>query len=189
MAAPADKNNRNLSGTWVLNKTLSDSPEAGLALQGIGFLLRKTIGLASITVTVNQYEAPPKPPSTASDIVTHIDSDQSAAGLSSTKELRCFDNFYREHSDWLFGDCKGRSQWVSLDEIEDEWLRQDWLPEGDGQGKNIIFTYVENASKGWTATQIWGFQMVNGERRHCRRIIVQKDKKREQFRFVYDYVA
>ncbi|KEY64397.1 hypothetical protein S7711_08457 [Stachybotrys chartarum IBT 7711] len=188
MAAPAEKTMRNLSGKWFLNKTLSDSPEPGLALQGIGFFLRKSIGLASITVTVNQYEAPPKPPNTSTDIFTHIDSEQTAAGLTSTQEHRCLDNSWRPHSDWLFGSCRGRSHWVSFSELDDEFLKKGWKVDGEEIDKTLVYSFVESDNNGWTATQVWGFQIVNGERRHCRNILIQKDGQRAEFRFVYDYL-
>ena len=167
------------------NKSLSDSPEPALALQGISFLLRKTIGLATVTITVNQYEAPPKPPNTSTDIFTHIDIDQSASGLTSTQENRCLDNEYRDHTDWLFGSVRGVSRFVSLDELDDEHLKKGWLVEGEG--KNFIYSHVESKDNGWTATQLWGFKTVNGERRHCRNLLVKKGDKRVELVFVYDF--
>ncbi|UNI15099.1 hypothetical protein JDV02_001667 [Purpureocillium takamizusanense] len=186
MAAPAEKTTKNLSGQWVLNKELSDSAEPGLVIQGIGFLVRKGIGMATITIDVNQYEAPPKAPSTADGTFTHIDIEQSASGLSSTKEARCLDDLQREHSDWLFGNVKGQTAWVSVADIDDEYLGKGWLSEG-GDGKNLIRSHVVSQDSGWTATQVWGFQDINGERRYCRKIVIAKDDQRAEFRFVYDY--
>ncbi|KAK4086658.1 LCCL domain-containing protein [Purpureocillium lilacinum] len=185
MAAPADKTTKNLSGKWVLNKELSDSAEPGLSIQGIGYLVRKGVGLATITIDVNQYEAPPKAPSTADGTFTHIDIEQSASGLSSTKEARCLDDLPRDHSDWLFGNVKGQSSWVSVDDITDEYLKKGWLSEGDG--KTLIRSHVVSQDNGWTATQIWGFQDINGERRYCRNIVIAKGDQRAEFRFVYNY--
>ncbi|RYC54577.1 hypothetical protein CHU98_g11632, partial [Xylaria longipes] len=78
MAAPATKTIGDLSGKWVLNKTLSDPTDPALALQGVGWLLRKAIGAATIHISVTQY--------VDDGGVTHIDIDQSASGLSSTRE-------------------------------------------------------------------------------------------------------
>ncbi|KAK7419316.1 hypothetical protein QQZ08_010899 [Neonectria magnoliae] len=186
MAAPAEKTIHDLSGKWTLNKSLSDSSEPVLALQGIGYLVRKPIGYASISLDVNQYTAPPKAPNTSTDVVTHIDIVQSASGLTSTQENRCLDATFREHSDWLFGSVKGLSTFVSLDEVDDEFLKKDWLVEGEG--KTLVKSYVESQDNGWIATQIWGFQNIGGERRYCRRIVVTKGDQRVQVLFVYDYV-
>lgn len=202
MAAPAEKTIHDLSGRWILvclpndfwvvsssntaqNKSISDNSEPVLALQGIGFLTRKGIGLASISLDINQYTAPPKPPSTATDVVTHIDITQTASGLKSTQEDRCIDDFFRGHADWLFGKVRGKSSWVSLEEIDDEFLKTGWLVEGDGK---LLKSYVESQDDDWIATQIWGFEMVEGERRYTRHVVVTKKDQRVQIRMVYDYV-
>ncbi|PTB69838.1 hypothetical protein BBK36DRAFT_17199 [Trichoderma citrinoviride] len=185
MAAPSNKTTKNLNGRWTMNKTLSDSSEPVLALQGIGFLTRKAIGLATITIEVRQYEGPPKPPNTATDTVTHIDIVQSASKLSSTQENRCLDGFTRGHTDWLFGTVEGSSRWVSLDEVTDEFLKKGW--EVEGEGKSFITNVAKNAERGWVAEQVWGFQIVDGERRYCRHVVVTKGEERAQIRLVYDF--
>ncbi|CRK42021.1 hypothetical protein BN1723_018960, partial [Verticillium longisporum] len=146
------------------------------------------------TLHVKQYEGAPKPPSTATDPVTHIDIDQTATGgVKGTKENRCLDLEFREHADWLFGSCRGQSDWRSPAEIEDEFLKKGWL-EGDAestgpQGKSHVYSHVENVDNGWTATQIWGFQEIDGQRRYARNLVVAKDDKKVEFRLVYDYLV
>ena len=78
----------------------------------MGFLLRKAINMASVSLDVKQYTAPPSPPSKSETPCTHIDIVQSAAGLTSTQENRCLDLEWRERTDWLFGTVKGRTRWV-----------------------------------------------------------------------------
>lgn len=41
--------------------------------------------------------------------------------------------------------------------------------------------------QGLMPSQIWGFEIVNGERRHTRRIAVAKGGKYEIIRFVYTF--
>ncbi|KAL7824198.1 hypothetical protein V8C26DRAFT_385231 [Trichoderma gracile] len=185
MAAPSTKTTKNLNGHWTLNKSLSDSSEPVLALQGIGYITRKAIGLATITIEVRQYEGPPSPPNTSTDPVTHIDIVQSASKLSSTQENRCMDGFTRGHTDWLFGTVEGSSRWVSLDEVADEFLKKGW--EVEGEGKSFITNVAKNAERGWVAEQVWGFQIVDGERRYCRHVVVTKGEERAQIRLVYDF--
>ncbi|OLN82856.1 hypothetical protein CCHL11_10368 [Colletotrichum chlorophyti] len=193
MAAPATKTIADLNGKWVMNKSLSDSPDPALALQGIGWLTRKAVGLATVTLAVKQYSAPPAPPSTATEPVTHVDIDQFATGgLKGTSEKRCLDMEWREHSDWMFGSVRGQSRFIAAEEIEDSFLKQSWL-EGEAEatgpdGKSHIFSHVESIDNGWTATQIWGFQTINGERRHVRHIVVQKGDERVTMRLVYDFL-
>lgn len=50
----------------------------------------------------------------------------------------------------------------------------------------MIWSYTEGES-GWTAEQIWGFQMVEGARKHVRRIVSKKGKEEHKVRLVYDY--
>lgn len=144
--------------------------------------------MASVHLDINQYEAPPKPPNTSTDIFYHVDVEQTAAGLSSTHERRCIDHTWRDHSDWLFGDVRGQTWWVSLDEVDDEFLKKGWEPEGDDPAaKNYIISHVESKDKGWTAKQVWGFQIIDGARRYARNIAVTKGSERVTVRLVYDY--
>lgn len=213
MAAPASKTLKDLNGKWNLvrtfsclenkpmkkkkkswradrqpqNKNLSDSPDAGLALQGIGFLTRKAIGVASISIAVSEYEGP-----AGAGPFTHIDLEQSASGLTSTKERRCVDDHARPDSDWLFGAVESRSRWATVGEVGggggDAFLASGWLTTGP-DGDAVLVNLAVSKDKGWTATQVWGFQEVKGERRYCRNIVVEKGGKRAEFRLVYDYVG
>lgn len=80
---------------------------------------------------------------------------------------------------------------------EEEWLvgHGGWL-EDEGEkagpaGETHVLSYVINEEAGWTATQIWGFQEVDGERRYARNIVLKKVKGEERvaMRLVYDYVG
>lgn len=176
------------------NKKLSDSPDPGLSLQGISWTTRKLIGYATVTLHVTHYHAAPSPPSTSTDPVTHIDINQViVGGLKGTQEVRCLDGAKREHADWLFGRVEGQARWISLDEVDadDESLKKGWLAgeAAHPDGKTHIMTHGENLDDGggWAATQVWGFQEVDGERRYARNIVIKKGSKSEAFRLVYDY--
>ncbi|KAI0890695.1 uncharacterized protein GGS22DRAFT_151616 [Annulohypoxylon maeteangense] len=213
MAAPANKTIGDLNGKWILNKNLSDSVEPALALQGVGWLIRKTINNTTVTLHVKQYQGPPTPPAVAADdtpTVTRVDIDQIAtAGVKGTTENRCLDFVFREHSDWLFGRVQGRSRWISAAElktlvsaggeaiekkwVQDDFVTKDWL-EGDAEkggpeGETHMLNHVESLDNGWTALQVWGFQDVGGERRYARNIVVAKGDTYVAFRMIYDWVA
>ncbi|ORY66153.1 uncharacterized protein BCR38DRAFT_340226 [Pseudomassariella vexata] len=199
MAAPANKTIGDLTGKWIMNKTLSDSTEPALALQGIGFLTRKGIGLTTVTLQVKQYNGPPSPPSTQTGDVVHIDIEQTATGgINGTTENRSIDDTQRGHSDWLFGDVKARSKWLTAEQLaavaqeHGEHLGKDWIEDaaeaqGPG-GASHVMNYVESTA-GWTAVQIWGFQMIGGERRYARNVLVKKNNKVVEVRLVYDYAS
>lgn len=47
---------------------------------------------------------------------------------------------------------------------------------------------MEGVKDGWTAHQVWGFAVVEGERRHVRRILARREGWREErVRMVYDW--
>ncbi|KAI0408864.1 hypothetical protein F4802DRAFT_299539 [Xylaria palmicola] len=206
MAAPASKTTADLSGKWLLNKTLSDPTDPALALQGIGWLLRKGIGAATITLTIKHYI------DEAGAGATHIDIEQSASGLSSTHEARTLDWAAREHKDWLFGRVSGRSRYITRAElaalvapggeardgnwVDSDFLTKDWLEEkteggegGEGSSEaKLVLSHVA-ADAGWFATQAWGFQTIGGERRHVRNLVVAKGDKFYSFKMIYDYLS
>ncbi|KAL1869313.1 hypothetical protein VTK73DRAFT_3180 [Phialemonium thermophilum] len=193
MAAPPSKTIKDLSGKWVMNKSLSSDTDPALALQGVSWLTRKAVGLASITLHVKQYVGPPSPPSDSNEPATHVEIEQTGSGgFKGTTEKRCLDDTWREHSDWLFGHVRGRSRWIAASEIDDAFLAGGWLEgeeeRGGPDGQTHILSYVESLDNGWTATQIWGFQTVDGERRYCRNIVVAKGSERVEMRLVYDYI-
>ncbi|RYP63810.1 hypothetical protein DL771_009093 [Monosporascus sp. 5C6A] len=210
MAAPANKNIGDLNGKWVLNKILSDPTDAALALQGVGWMLRTALGYATITLGVHQYTGPPKPPSTSTEPATHVDIDQTVSGgIKGNTELRCLDWEQRAHSDYLFGTVRGQSRWVAggdelarvVAEVEPagaaylkggadqgEWL-EDEAERGGPGGETHILSFARNVDedRGWTATQVWGFQKVGGERRYVRLIVVAKGEELVNMKMVYDY--
>lgn len=199
MAAPPEKTLADLNGKWVLNKELSSDTNPGLALQGIGWLTRKAVGLATVTLNIKQYNAPASEPSTASDDFVHIDVEQTATGgLKGTTEHRTLDFEFRPHSDWMFGSNKGRSKWATPADIEDPFLKKgevEWIEDDSEKsgpnGETHVYNEVVNldASGGWTAKQAWGFQIIGGKRHYVRNIVIAKGSERVELRLVYDYLG
>lgn len=134
--------------------------------------------MITITLNVKQY--------TDLDSVVHIDIAQTyAGGLAGTAEARHLNGVTGEHEDTFFGKLRGRSRYVRLAEVEDEYLKAGWLDEGG----EFIETYVESVGDGWTATQIWGFAELGGKRYYVRRTCTAKGGKSKRARLVYDYVG
>lgn len=197
MAAPANKTINDLNGKWLMNKTLSDSPEPGLALQGIGYLTRKAVGLTTVTLHIKQF---------MEDGVMHIDIDQTATGgIKGTSENRRVDGERREHSDWLFGTVSASSQWAggehppvaefdSVKAHDPEYLTKDWLegPEeatGPGGANHLVNSVRAENGGTWTAAQVWGFEMIGDERRYTRHVVLKKGPETVHLRLVYDYLG
>ncbi|KAK3335397.1 hypothetical protein B0T19DRAFT_470670 [Cercophora scortea] len=194
MAAPPSKTIKDLSGKWVMNKSQSSPIEPALVIQGIGWVTRKVVGLATLTLDVKQYSGPPSPPAEPSaPEVTHIEIEQTGTGgMKGTTEKRCLDNAFREHSDWLFGTVRGQTKWIATADIADKFLAEGWLEGADEaggpNGETHVLSHVESLDNGWTATQTWGFQLVDGVRKYVRHVVVAKGTQRAELTLVYDYL-
>ena len=182
MAAPPSKTLQSLSGKWQLNKSCSDDFASVLALQGVNVLLRKTAAAAAIHLNITQPDE------------QHIEMAQSVTSgkIPGTTEDYALDWEWRTNNDSFFGEVAGRSRWVSAEEGrktevvsegEGEWI------EGDSDGK-LIEAEGRKEDGEWRAHHLWGFEQVDGERRHTRRVYV-KNKKGEELRvrMVYDFVG
>jgi len=174
---------KDLSGEWVLNKTISDDTDPVLALQGAGWLTRKAIAYATITLHIKQYVDDKN--------VSHIDIDQTlTGGVKGTSEARELDWVDRDHEDHLFGKVTGKSRWVKLEDIEDPYMKEGWLlddAEKSGPGGEWLVQSAVVAEKGWTGDQIWGFANIDGVRYYTRRVIVKKGDKVLKIRMVYNW--
>ena len=92
---------------------------------------------------------------------------------------------WTEKENWIWGKVKGRSRYTKLGNVEDGYLREGW--ERDGKGE-VVEGYVESLTDGWSARQVWGFAVVEGERRHVRRILARKKGWEDRrIRIVYDW--
>ncbi|KAI1195552.1 hypothetical protein F5X97DRAFT_335234 [Nemania serpens] len=189
MAAPASKTIGNLGGKWRLNKNRSDPTDPAFQLQGISWLTRKIIANATIRLDVKQY--------TDERGTVHIEITQEASGH------RTLDFEERELSDRVFGKIRGQTKFVSAEELDDlvqeksiaddGYLSADWIEgraEQTGPGDaSHVFNCVRSVGEGWTATQVWGFQMVDGERRYVRNVVVAKDGESRNLKIVYDWIS
>jgi hypothetical protein len=63
----------------------------------------------------------------------------------------------REHDDYLFGPVVGRSRRVKVDEIENEFLRDGWLPDTvqDGAINSYVKSDTPKSNTTWIAEQVW----------------------------------
>ncbi|KAL9130830.1 MAG: hypothetical protein Q9217_001082 [Psora testacea] len=196
MAAPPEKTLKDLSGKWIM--------------QNIGWILRQAIRLATVTLTINEYISddslthidiqsyvylsrasstlrnfwPRNNPPKTRVLITALLNRVATGGISGTTENRTLDWTWRDHSDAIFGELRGRSRWCKLSEVDDdEWLKTGWIePEGD-----FVQSYVESDANGWTADQVWGFEMIDGNRYYTRHVVVRKGDDWKQARLVYDY--
>ena len=181
MAAPPNKTLQSLSGKWQLNKSCSDDFAQVLALQGVNALIRKTATAASIHLKISQPDD------------QHIKMAQSITSgkIPGTTEEYTLDYEWRINEDSFFGKIAGRSRWVSVEEGRKTGVVREgegeWLESEDG----AKLIHAEGKKEGeWEASHLWGFEMVDGERRHTRRVRVSNSKGEElRVRMVYDFMG
>ena len=85
---------------------------------------------------------------------------------------------------WIWGKVHGKSRYTKLEDVEDadRYLREGW-EEGE-----VVEGFVESVGGGWMARQVWGFAVVDGQRRHVRRVLARKKGWADQrIRLVYDW--
>ena len=109
------------------NKTLSDNPDPMLALQGVGWWTRQGIAYATITLHVQQSPLPQDP--AAGPPTTITISQTLTGGISGTTEDRTLDWMDRAHEDHIFGKCVGKSRWLDLADVQQDFLKEGWLDE------------------------------------------------------------
>lgn len=173
-------------------------------LQGLSWLTRKAIGLATVVVCTRTptdqssfFQLSIKEYKTEND--WHIDITSVAAGVSTTQEDRTLDWQERDHQDKVFGKVKGRSRFFKAGEFVMEgpggeedavWLRGEKNHKGEDTkflDNQHVQSWARSIGNGWTAEQVWGFEDINGERRYTRRVVVRKGDKVQRVRLVYDY--
>ncbi|KAJ5570031.1 uncharacterized protein N7459_009461 [Penicillium hispanicum] len=77
---------------------------------------------------------------------------------------------------------------VLVDGSASEGFLVDAEGEEFGEGEGLfVQSFVVNDQSGWTAEQVWGFELVDGERRHTRRVAVTKNGQVELARLVYTF--
>ncbi|KZT42354.1 hypothetical protein SISSUDRAFT_1041657 [Sistotremastrum suecicum HHB10207 ss-3] len=186
MAAPENMTTKDISGRYYLNKTLSDSIDPILVLQGVSWATRTVLAYATVTLDVSHY--------TDDKQIEHIDIDQTiTGGIKGTSENRTMDWVERTHEDHIFGAVLAKSRRVKLDEITDPFLKNDWIESVAEHG--FVHSYVvSDKSKNkydWTAEQIWGFEKFDGEKRYTRhlKLVANGGKDVIEAKLIYDYAG
>lgn len=182
MAAPPSKTLQALSGKWQLNKSCSDDFASVLALQGVNMLIRKAATAASIHLNIVQTD----------EQSIKMAQSVTSGNIPGTTEDYTLDWEWRTNHDSFFGDVSGRSRWVSVEQSRQTEVLGDgegeWI-EGDSDGK-LIEAEGKKEDGEWRAHHLWGFEQVDGQRRHTRRVYVENKKGENiRVRMVYDFMG
>ena len=96
-------------------------------MQGIGWLTRKIIKSATITLFVKHYKD--------DEGAEHIDIEQTVTGgISGPPEYRTLNWTSHKMDHSLFGAIIARSRRIAVAEVTDEYLNSGWLPDVSRDG-------------------------------------------------------
>lgn len=84
----------------------------------------------------------------------------------------------------IFGDVQMQLQFIDRSDILEDSIRQ--ILEVASLSEKVIQELAHNASKGWEAEVIWGFEELNGKRYLTRNISTTKEEKKVIAKMVYD---
>ncbi|KAJ6505804.1 hypothetical protein C8R47DRAFT_1037755 [Mycena vitilis] len=183
MAVPADLTTLNLSGKFAMNKTLSGDTDKILTLQDVGFLKRKVIAAATVTLDIKHYKDDAG--------VEKIDIDQTlTGGFPVPKEERTLSWTERSDKDDLFGHVIGKTRRCQVAELDEEFLKKNWTPDTLEHGvvQFLVKSDTPKSNTTWIVNQAWGIQEINGERRYARNMKFTGPKGEDiEVLLVYDY--
>jgi hypothetical protein len=175
----------------VQSKSHSGEFDPIFAIQGIPWLIRKVISMATLSMKVaHDVEAETGTKTIVFTMMVSI----AIAGLGEEKEVRFLDGREQLHSSALFGTSAAQSRLVHLatakghdGEPLNPSLYREFLPEGESGGENNLYDLIVHQTNGWIMEQVWGFGMVNGERHLIRTLVIKKGDKVAYTKAVYDW--
>nr|KMM65927.1 LOW QUALITY PROTEIN: hypothetical protein CPAG_02268 [Coccidioides posadasii RMSCC 3488] len=204
MAAPAEITIQDLNGRFCMDKTVSNDADPILSLQGISWLTRKAIGIATITLHIKEYKdddehlisvAFPAPPSTATSTKTRTNDPDNIFSTDNNRLVRTAAGADGKILPAVEVQTKAGNE--KDQEAVARFLSGEILADGSategfvaGEGEDYwVHSWVESVNDGWTAEQIWGFENINGVRKYTRRVVAEKKGKVIRARLVYDFLG
>ena len=140
--------------TYLINRSqnhsLSDDIDKMLTLQGVGWVTRKIIRSATITLFIKHYKD--------DEGAEHIDIQQTVTGgISGASEYRILNWTWNKADHSLFGAVVARNRRIPVEEVTDEYLKSGWLP--DVSRDEAIQSYAETDEE--KNSNRWKSDMVN----------------------------
>ncbi|KAF2132465.1 hypothetical protein P153DRAFT_382091 [Dothidotthia symphoricarpi CBS 119687] len=171
MAAPESSSLWNMEGRWIFHKGLSDSTDALLTLQGQAWWKRQAAGIVTVIEHIKQSKTP-------SDVLRYDIELRISGGFKGGAEW-LLDGSEESMNHVNLGRIKSASIWSDLSELDDAWLKDDWLIERSSgpDGLKHIKASVTSEKGGWHLTNVWGFVNLEGKRYHARKLLVRRRDK------------
>lgn len=190
MACPADITGYSTNAKWTMNHKLSEPSDDILSAQGVGYLKRKAIGMATVSVTNT---------TTVVDGVTVVKSSSSASGIPGAQEEVHLNGQPKASDHSIYGKILTTGAAKKPEEISDKYLTENMLPDSlDSEGRMFYVSSQSDKSAGnkydWTAEVTSGYQNVDvGGKTEKRWVRLNhfKDNKgfEKRIRLVYDFVS
>lgn len=86
----------------------------------------------------------------------------------------------------LFGKIRVQTKWASVEELNQV---DEYLAKGFEATDKLVFSKTEHVDQGLTTYQAFGFEEINGERRHTRHLFVKKGEQVVRATLAYDYLG
>ncbi|CAI7603431.1 unnamed protein product [Penicillium viridicatum] len=197
MAVPDFQDVPDLTGTW--NRKLSTDPDDVFVLQGVPWVVRKVLRHARLSLQISQTTSlsakngpcikgnPNAGCDLAADVkpVTSLRMTQTVnPGGFDSEGSYSVDGSPQDVSLPIFGDIQMQLQFVNVTAILEDSIRQ--ALEVASLSDKVIQELAQNASKGWEAEVIWGFEELDGKRYLTRNISTTKAEKKVIAKMVYD---
>ncbi|KAE8158627.1 hypothetical protein BDV40DRAFT_291643 [Aspergillus tamarii] len=178
----------NLTGNWVMEKSLSSNLEPMMKLQCLSWIIRRAFQHVTITFTITEYASIG---ADSSPLARHIDVVHTVTGgFNGTTEKRTLDGNAYMQKDYVFGTLSVRSRLIGGVEDENGQVRPaleldtpnlnqkmyDFLTgavsaEGEREA-GFLVEELPREKMGTMRIQVWGFELIHGERYHTRRVLV-----------------
>ncbi|KAI4207807.1 MAG: hypothetical protein LQ348_000444 [Seirophora lacunosa] len=184
MAAPDNIDILDVTGHWSLNQNLSDSLEDTFALQGIPWIVRKVINVASLELSFQQD----LPETEDAPIRFTVKQTVRPGGFDSSNEY-ILDGKTRYDTVPIFGEVSATNVYVGHDEVTKADSLQREIEQISGQSTVGIMEKTVGIHTGWTSRTLWAFERVEGQRRLCKYATTTKDDQKATARMLFDYLG
>lgn len=186
-------------GHLAKNKYCTSGYANDLMKQGVPWVVRKVLQYANLSLEIQQASSLPDGTTTEFRVDdSGLDSPAGAITILRIKQTvnpGGFDSEGIYHLDGklqafslpIFGDVKMKLQYINVADVPNEPLRQRL--DKANPSSIVIGEVAHNRARGWEASVVWAFELVDGQRYLTRNIFTSKDKQKVEARMVYDYHA
>ncbi|KAL0942748.1 uncharacterized protein CTRU02_200634 [Colletotrichum truncatum] len=183
MAAPDSKTIRDLTGTWIVNRSLSNDLSDTLAMQGLSWITRKVLTTGGIKLVINQ--SPLLLEKAGSSPVSTLHQEQTVTpGNFKSEDVYVLDGVERDQKTQVFGALVTNVKFVPIDEARDDNVSQRLRESGVTE---VIEEFSSSKKAGWSTLTTWALEEVDSQRRFTQSSTTEKNGKSVTVRLVYDY--